>query len=634
MNTRATLPSRIIILLLLLTAPRLVRAASARGSLTAQDLRPDLSAIQYASSCDKIITSYLSLSQRATDPTCKGNLDIAYAFCSDPILSPAVPQLDVLSKTAFANCQPDQKKGLLPEAALGGLQWQQDVISGVAAFLVSRAKAEAIASFATQMQEDICTKGDGEKLLPLTCSFISTVSPYDVPVSWTALKGTLENDLQDLPYNYIDNYVPPPNPAYHDTTELLKTTIQSSSLILKGEEPLRVLSGLEKKYRATSNCTTTPASCGMLGIGIAVQIIGPGLTENFNPDLKFLEITTRLFLEEFKKRELVAARLDTGKLTSALLKLVLVAKELQVTLTKAREARTVLLTTTGRPEGAHFADAVSKMSAYLLAISSTIAAAEDFAALLDAPVAGFQAAHKATGHVIDALDGVNRQDYTRVVLSLLLVPADLGSKDTSPVWLKKYGPFLAQLATAKDPESAQQALEAMALPVGSYRQKRGKTKEGLTLSINGYLGVQGGMEWLASSEIPQAPSAHLGLFAPIGIEASVGLGEASSLGLLFTIIDVGALTDFRLKGSSSSDQTDKQPQISVDQAPTFGFAQVFSPGLYAVWGIHKVPLVLGIGASMTPELRRVSLLEEQRTQDVSALRFAAFLAVDVTILAF
>ena len=65
------------------------------------------------------------------------------------------------------------------------------------------------------------------------------------------------------------------------------------------------------------------------------------------------------------------------------------------------------------------------------------------------------------------------------------------------------------------------------------------------------------------------------------------------------------------------------------------FTQVFSPGLYAAFGLFGSPFVAGGGVSYAPELRSLEKTDpatgQTTSEKVSAFRYGAFLAVDVTI---
>jgi hypothetical protein len=119
-----------------------------------------------------------------------------------------------------------------------------------------------------------------------------------------------------------------------------------------------------------------------------------------------------------------------------------------------------------------------------------------------------------------------------------------------------------------------------------------------------------------------------GLFAPVGLDLSWGVGEASSVGLFVSLIDIGALVDFRTTTTETGAGTDK---TKINPEPQVGFAQVVSPGAYLTYGISGTPLVLGGGVAFAPGLRKTINETTAQESGVSTLRFGGFLAVDISI---
>jgi hypothetical protein len=120
---------------------------------------------------------------------------------------------------------------------------------------------------------------------------------------------------------------------------------------------------------------------------------------------------------------------------------------------------------------------------------------------------------------------------------------------------------------------------------------------------------------------------QISLFAPVGLDISWGTNDCLSLGVFASVIDLGALASFR----ESTDTPQTTDDGTIESTPQIGLRQVLAPGLYFVLGIDR--FTIGAGASMTPLLRRIEdngmLVEE-----VSAVRFGVFTAVDVTLFPF
>jgi hypothetical protein len=236
-------------------------------------------------------------------------------------------------------------------------------------------------------------------------------------------------------------------------------------------------------------------------------------------------------------------------------------------------------------------------------------------------------------YLADAAQAVSAKDYPRTIVDLVAAMKLIDREHPIPGDVLRYAEVLAELAVAKDSDEAKHVIVAAAVPVGSWRAKREPGK--VTFAINGYLGFQVGREWLGSADLPRAPSWSYGLFAPIGIEASRGLGKtAGSIGVLLTLLDLGALLQFRSE-SSDAEVSNGTSTVRTERAPAYTFKEVFSPGLFLRYGLGQVPVVFGVGASITPELRRVTVIENNTRRDLPAFHVGVFVSlVDLTILPF
>jgi hypothetical protein len=170
------------------------------------------------------------------------------------------------------------------------------------------------------------------------------------------------------------------------------------------------------------------------------------------------------------------------------------------------------------------------------------------------------------------------------------------------------------MAQAKDSEDVQKAIEAFALPVGSYSVKR---QAAFNVSINSYSGILLGADF-AQVDGKTKPAFSTGFTAPVGLSVSFGnvpLWGKSALGLYIPLIDVGAVTRLRF---DSKDNADVLPELS--------FKNIFSPGLYFTLGIPGSPFSLNLGGQYGPEFKQVG-----GTANFSAFRVGAGLTIDIPI---
>jgi len=155
--------------------------------------------------------------------------------------------------------------------------------------------------------------------------------------------------------------------------------------------------------------------------------------------------------------------------------------------------------------------------------------------------------------------------------------------------------FLNSMATAKDAEDVEKAMEALALPSGSFAIKR---KSKFNLSVGTYPGLIAGWGWgIVNDSDDDAENGFSPSFtAPVGLSFAWGSGKNRCVhGFYLSVIDVGALTRFHLDADSD---TETLPEVT--------FENVFSPGVYYTIGLPKVPLSINIGAQYGPELQKVS----------------------------
>jgi hypothetical protein len=565
----------------------------------------------------------------------------AYAFCHNPFDAGAsAPSVEDLAQIAAGHCPPDPSSPTVAALATRGKDvsafasqvksitglgtaWQGDVLTGLANFLVARAKAELIASFVFQLKSDLCT-AEVKPVLPTTCALLASADPYAVPVSWSALKTAFETDLRGLPEALINRL------STGDKAEPLRALVQAIALISQGAEPLDSVAGLRVKYAEITTsvaCDHAPYACALLVLGNAVEILAPSPLANqpiADPTVLELQlkIAARLLKDVGGPIGVVAdieARLDHYRslLQDLIGRLINVRSTAMVA---QRSANAVPMTAT---RTARAVATQASFDNYARCVSNAFAIAPMAqvvpALAQDTSTGGFDA---VIDHLGLALEHARAGEY---VPAFVEVQAALAAANLDPpAWFTKYGGFLTDVAAAQSPADAQAAIEAAAAPVGSWRQKRGAGRR--TLWINGYVGGQLGAEWLVGAHAPGGAALHGGLFAPIGLEADLGFGRAWSIGVLASVLDLGALVDIRSSSTSGA--------ATVNNNANVGARQVFSPGAYVVVGLGLgnggIPISVGLGASLSPELRSVDL-GDGTTRDVNALRVNGFLAVDVSI---
>lgn len=209
----------------------------------------------------------------------------------------------------------------------------------------------------------------------------------------------------------------------------------------------------------------------------------------------------------------------------------------------------------------------------------------------------------------------------------------------------RYGLFMAHIVESDSVEEVKAAIEAAALPVGSFTIKRHAE---WNISINSYLGASYGWERVKNVGTTNKTSDVLGVHAPVGIALSHRLwstnkgGTWGSLSLFASLLDLGAVAQFRLENPATDIiETDSLQTTSFDELPDLKLKNLFAPGGYVVWGISNSPLALGFGAQYGPALRDITVTTEDETgmqiaeaviSESSAWRYGFFLSVDLPLL--
>ena len=208
---------------------------------------------------------------------------------------------------------------------------------------------------------------------------------------------------------------------------------------------------------------------------------------------------------------------------------------------------------------------------------------------------------------------IRQKAYSSAVVNLSAVLADLASENQD---LRKkvlrYGNFMAAVAESETSDQVAAAIDAIALPPGSSILKK---RTAVSVALNAYTGLAVGRERLMDSNVED--SGFAGVSAPVGLTISKGFGQSGSLSLLVPIIDVGALVAFRFRDENAA------------LLPKLTWSNIVSPGAYLAYGFfNDLPITLGVGAQLGPNLREVGPTLEQQA---SGWRWGGFISVDIPI---
>lgn len=192
--------------------------------------------------------------------------------------------------------------------------------------------------------------------------------------------------------------------------------------------------------------------------------------------------------------------------------------------------------------------------------------------------------------------------------------------------VKPYALFMANMVEAKDEAAVKAALENVILPVGSSSIKKNTL---CNISLQTYLGAY----WTPSAQSSSLGtwSDKFGVAAPIGISWTPGFlswQKAGSLSLFTSLFDLGAIVDYKLKKEPNASSSDPNATV-VTKDYSIKFGQIFSPGVYAVYGFPvNLPLSLGFGFQYGPGLSKINV-DNTTVITNPYVRWNFFLAVDM-----
>lgn len=148
----------------------------------------------------------------------------------------------------------------------------------------------------------------------------------------------------------------------------------------------------------------------------------------------------------------------------------------------------------------------------------------------------------------------------------------------------KYGNFMASVVKAESAEDVENALEASALPAGSFSLKQ---KSALNISVNGYIGYTWDFNNLFNNLHAR------GVYAPVGISISRGSNRRlPAVTGFISLIDVGGIAAYRLE-NGNTDALKQEVRLE----------SIFSPSALAlIEPFRGFPLAFGIGWRRTPKL--------------------------------
>lgn len=190
--------------------------------------------------------------------------------------------------------------------------------------------------------------------------------------------------------------------------------------------------------------------------------------------------------------------------------------------------------------------------------------------------------------------------------------------------------FINDMAKSENSDDVKAAIEAFALPAGSYSIKR---QERFSVALNSYPGILMSMETTWKNHTAYgafAPS----FTAPVGLNLGWGGRGGYSHSIYMSVLDVGAFTRMYLSNRVVAEKLPSDSASQITILPEFNFMNLFSPGIYYALGFKKSPLTFYAGIQYGPYLREVKYEENEikTVNNYPSLRASVGLVLDIPLL--
>lgn len=496
-----------------------------------------------------------------------------------------------------------------------------NILEGLTQFLIARGQQELSMAFFTRFQKALVLYPELTYLFPKTCGLIGDVQNYNLLNLLQQLRDLFQKDLLNMPTNILSLRTM----VYDDAkckckvrVEKIKKLMNSSDAaapiagiliivqgIINGDN---IITSLDKVAQDEVICPSTSNISGYIKLSAFVaealraDVDGDGV---FISDAKLrglfnngdlLHILVGLAFQRYIETDCY----DDDHFT---IKIGATSYHLKNILDK--------VVTTRDLASLAFSD-ISKINANFLAIKANIKSGStinfaNYGAMIDASfslvetisktlggklldedqiAADLTVLHKNLTTAVDFCTDIQQRNYSGIFNDIVKVINDnnLFEDNSIKKEILTYLSFASNLASASSPDQVKNALDAVALPPGSYSIKQ---KSSFNISLNGYIGYN----WDFSK-------GH-GIYAPVGVAFSFGTDKSAggAITLFGSIIDLGGIAAYQI---SNTDNNNNNNTANLKQDITF--ESVISPSAQLFYEIPKWPLAVGAGWRMTPKL--------------------------------
>jgi hypothetical protein len=529
-----------------------------------------------------------------------------------------------------------------PEAGMFSANAIGDML---ATFIADRFKQEIEIAYLKKLKDWLNADPTLAALLPNTLIILNQNNPYEYTVFFEALKEAMSKDISNLPANFGNFMATDPyklsksNLYYYPEVALYQSTIK----IIYGSTPTLVLNNLDQDALIKDRPDAFSAVMKM------ASMFSRALTNPDQADGRWMSagdiesslsdpFSARLFIGLFllkNKNELRQIKLNDQILYS-------VINDGQAKINQVVEWINRLANS--YEELANYTNAIQSLkkgfkepsgkliSEYSSAIVNSISALATFPLVNWDTITNGNEWHNAllmTSSFMRISSDIADSNYGLALAEIVNILTIMGVPSQTITVVKNYGNFAVSIAVAKTSAEREEALNAAALPVGSYRIKRNSY---INISFNAYAGFFGGVQKYSGAVPPGVKKTNgtLGFTAPVGLAYSWGSWyhsgkkqdslKGASNTIFLSIIDVGAITAFRLTHDSTA------------TLPEFTWTNILAPGIFYVYGFRNSPVSLGGGIQYGPQLRSVE--NNVATTLPNAFTIRLFCVIDIPIFNF
>ncbi|MFC1555664.1 hypothetical protein ACFL67_01130 [candidate division KSB1 bacterium] len=505
-------------------------------------------------------------------------------------------------------------------------------IDMVGTFLARRVKQELQSTFFSNLKKKLKNDETLQKFFPATHNLLLNVDVLHYNLYFEALQKSFKRDLDTIPSNLAlflkenSNILPPEEYNFFMTSLELITALQKSKHpadIFEGIVNYTVLEEFDENVQSAFHLIAMISRNLRSGGGDKIGWIKANDLARLS-DPVLLELFVGLVFE--KERKICSKKIIFGKKSIASF-----IKSVDNTAAEIEESsKTILQYVYRLSENARIIQ--SFIANYDPAKKPSIDEYYDYASTVvdilrdGLKLKGFpgilkdekyEHLLKISSNVLEISHNVAEKQYSMALVNSVKILNEMSLDNKAANEIIFYGNFMAAFVKAESKEEMINVLETAALPVGSYRIKR-NTQWGV--SLNSYVGVMANSEKLSDNDLSKDMSkTSFGLTSPVGFALNF-IKCNNSLSIYFPVIDVGAVTHYRLKSGEE------------DSFPELTFNNVFAPGIFIIYNFIDNPISIGGGMQIGPGLREIK--DGNAVIEAGGYKISAFAAIDIPIFNF